>query len=110
MPWSLLPASLSSAFLSKCGIASVTVSNVAAEGERRMNLRQFQRRIFKQRKTFKQPNPSCAVASVTLTGEVRRRRFESSTKRRTFMQRKTFKQRRTFMQRRTFKKRRTGDV
>jgi len=86
MPWSLLPASPSSAFLSKCGVASVTVSNVAAEGERRRNLRQFEsstRGGFSRRGRFQATDPSCAVNSVTLTEEVRRRRFESSTKRRT---------------------------
>ena len=41
MPWSLFPASRSSTFLSKCGVASVTVPNVAAEGER-INLRQLE--------------------------------------------------------------------
>ena len=92
MPWSLLPASPSSAFLSKCGVASVTVSNVAAEGERRRNLRQFEsstRGGFSRRGRFQATDPSCAVNSVTLTEEVRRRRFESSTKRRTLMQRRT---------------------
>ena len=38
---------------------------------------------FQEEEDFKQPDPSCAVNSVTLTEEVRRRRFESSTKRRT---------------------------
>jgi len=100
MPWSLLTASRSSTFSSKCGVASVTVPNVATEGERRRrinwgSLNQAQQKDFQAEENFQATSDMIILGTLWLclrdsdVGSEEGRQFESSTKSkwRTFKQR-----------------------